>query len=268
MKNVFDAENALEAHMIVHLLERSGIEANVVGEHLQGGIGELPASGNIRVVVEPDDVRAAREVIAEWEASRRIEPSTETKATRKNPYPGVIAFFSGVGIASAFLLWVYNSPVSTRTADYNRDGYADEWVYWRANHLSRVDVDRNHDGEVDSRYDYSVRNSVETAEFDNDFDGAFEYVSQYRYAQPRLDEIDVDGDGKPDRRYHYVHGVLTKIEMFRPSTRSVRKSQTYEKGVKLIEARWDSDDDGVLDTLITYGPFEEELERSRIPGND
>ena len=52
--------------------------------------------------------------------------------------------------------------------------------------------------------------------------------------------------------------------MFRPSTRIVRKSKTYENGVKLVEARWDSDNDGVLDTLIKYGPFEEEISRSPI----
>ena len=125
-------------------------------------------------------------------------------------------------------------------------------------------VNRNHDGAVDAKYTYSPRNSVEKGEFDNDFDGTFEYVSEYKYAQPLVDEIDVDGNGQPDRRYHYVDGVLTKIDMFRPSTRIVKKSQTYENGVTLVEARWDSDDDGVLDILIRYGPLEEELSRSTI----
>lgn len=265
METVFDAENNVEAHMIVHLLERSEINASIMGEHLQGGVGELPAHGNIRVVVEPGDALAARKIIAAWEAERSAEPSTQSQETRKSPYSGFIAFLAGVGIASAFLLWAYNSPVSTHTADYNRDGETDEWVYWRGETVSRVDVDRNHDGEVDARYDYSPRNSVEKGEFDNDFDGTFEYVSEYKYAQPRFDEIDINGNGQPDRRYHYVDGVLTKIDMFIPSTRVVRKSETYENGVKLIEARWDSDNDGVLDTLITYGPFEEEINRSPIP---
>jgi hypothetical protein len=264
METVFDAENNVEAHMIVHLLARSEIEASIMGEHLQGGVGELPAHGNIRVVVEPGDALIARRIISEWEADLRTEPSTQQRESRKGTYSGLLAFFIGVAVASAFLLWAYNSPVDTRTADYNRDGNPDEWVYWRGETVSRVDVDRDHDGVVDAKYDYSARNSVEKGEFDNDFDGTFEYVSEYKYAQPYFDEIDVNGNGQPDRRYHYRDGVLTRIDMFRPSTRIVRKSQTYENGVKLVEARWDSDNDGVLDTLITYGPFEEEINRSPI----
>jgi len=264
METVFDAENNVEAHMIVHLLARSEIEASIMGEHLQGGVGELPAHGNIRVVVEPGDALAARKIISEWEADRRTEPLTQPQETRKSIYSGLIAFFAGMGIASAFLLWAYDSPGDTRTADYNRDGYPDEWVYWRGETVTRVDVDRDHDGVVDAKYDYSARNSIEKGEFDNDFDGTFEYVSEYKYAQPYFDEIDVNGNGQTDRRYHYRDGVLTRIDMFRPSTRIVRKSQTYENGVKLIEARWDSDNDGVLDIFITYGPFEEEINRSPI----
>jgi len=251
--------------MIVHLLARSEIEASIMGEHLQGGVGELPAHGNIRVVVERGDALAARKIISEWEADRGSEPSSQAKETRKSTYSGFFAFLAGGGIASAFLLWAYNSPVDTRTADYNRDSYPDEWVYWRGETVSKVEVDRNHDGEVDARLHYSVRNSVEKGEFDNNFDGAFEFMSEYKYAQPYIDEIDVNGNGQPDRRYHYRDGVLTKIDMFTPSTRTVRKSQTYENGVKLIEARLDSDNDGVLDVLITYGPFEEEINRSPIP---
>ena len=264
METVFDAENNVEAHMIIHLLARSEIEARIMGEHLQGGVGELPAHGNIRVVVEPGDALAARKIIAEWEVDRRTEPSTRPRESRKSTHSGILAFLAGAGIASAFLLWAYNSPVDTRTADYNRDGRPDEWVYWRGESISRVDIDRDHDGEVDEKYHYSARNSVEKGEFDNDFDGTFEYVSEYKYAQPYIDEIDVDGNGQPDRIYHYRNGVLTRIDMFRPSTRIVRKSKTYENGVKLVEARWDSDNDGVLDTLIKYGPFEEEISRSPI----
>jgi hypothetical protein len=265
MVTIFEAENNVEAHMIVHLLERSGINAQIMGEHLQGGVGELPAHGNIRVVVHPSDASHAKNLISEWEAKQKTAPTTPMHETRKNPYAGLIAFLAGAGTASAFLLWAYNSPVSTHTADYNRDGEPDEWVYWRGETVSKVEVDRNHDRAVDSVFIYSRRNGVEKGEFDNDFDGAFEYVSEYKFAQPYLDDIDVNGDGQTDHRYHYVDGVLVRIDMYGSLTRIVRKSQTYENGVRLTEARWDSDNDGMLDTLITYGPFEEELSRSPIP---
>jgi len=68
MKLVYDASNNIEAHLVMHQLQQAGIKATIHGEYLQGGIGELPASGNIRVMVPAKDVAVAREVIADWEA--------------------------------------------------------------------------------------------------------------------------------------------------------------------------------------------------------
>ncbi len=53
----------------MHQLQQAGIEAVIQGEYLQGGIGELPAAGNIRVMVGEDDVAEARQVIADWDAA-------------------------------------------------------------------------------------------------------------------------------------------------------------------------------------------------------
>jgi hypothetical protein len=69
MKTVFDASNNIEAHLVMHQLQQAGIDARIEGEYLQGGIGELPAAGNVRVVVNPKDEAEARAVIADWEAA-------------------------------------------------------------------------------------------------------------------------------------------------------------------------------------------------------
>ena len=69
MKSVFDASNNIEAHLVMHQLQQAGINARIEGEHLQGGIGELAASGNVRVLVDPKDETEARLVIEDWEAS-------------------------------------------------------------------------------------------------------------------------------------------------------------------------------------------------------
>lgn len=69
MKTIFDASSNLEAHMAMHQLQQAGIHAEIVGEYLQGGIGELPAAGNIRVVVDAKDEDEARQVIADWESN-------------------------------------------------------------------------------------------------------------------------------------------------------------------------------------------------------
>lgn len=69
MKTAYDASTTLEAHMALHQLQQAGIDARIDGEFLQGGVGELPAVGNVRVVVDERDWEAAREVIADWEAA-------------------------------------------------------------------------------------------------------------------------------------------------------------------------------------------------------
>lgn len=69
MKTAYDASSNIEAHLVMHQLQQAGIEATIQGEYLQGGIGELPAAGNIRVVVPAKDVAEARQVIADWEAA-------------------------------------------------------------------------------------------------------------------------------------------------------------------------------------------------------
>jgi hypothetical protein len=69
MKTVFDASNNIEAHLVMHQLQQAGIDARIEGEYLQGGIGELPAAGNVRVIVNSKDEAEARLVIADWEAA-------------------------------------------------------------------------------------------------------------------------------------------------------------------------------------------------------
>lgn len=68
MKIAFDAPTSIEAHLVLHQLQQAGIDAKIDGEFLQGGIGDLPAIGNMRVLVPTADYETARQVIADWEA--------------------------------------------------------------------------------------------------------------------------------------------------------------------------------------------------------
>lgn len=67
MTCVFEARNAIEAHMVLHVLQRCGIDARIEGEMLAGGMGELPVIGLIRVVVEPADREIALQAVSDWE---------------------------------------------------------------------------------------------------------------------------------------------------------------------------------------------------------
>ena len=69
MKCAYDASSNIEAHLVLHQLQQAGIAAMIEGEYLQGGVGELAAMGNVRVMVESNDLNEAKEVIADWEAS-------------------------------------------------------------------------------------------------------------------------------------------------------------------------------------------------------
>jgi hypothetical protein len=69
MKTAYDASSSIEAHLVMHQLQQAGIDARIEGEYLQGGIGELAAMGNVRVLVDEQQLEDAKVVIAEWEAS-------------------------------------------------------------------------------------------------------------------------------------------------------------------------------------------------------
>ena len=67
MRTVFDAPNAIEAHIVLGLLGQAGIAGRIHGEYLQGAMGELPAMGLVRVLVSDSDFARARQIIAEWD---------------------------------------------------------------------------------------------------------------------------------------------------------------------------------------------------------
>ena len=69
MKSVYNADSSILAHLAMHQLQQAGINATLRGEHLQGGVGELPAAGNVRIYVADKDVDDAKQVIADWEAT-------------------------------------------------------------------------------------------------------------------------------------------------------------------------------------------------------
>ena len=68
MPIVFNANTAVEAHLVAELLRRSHIEARIDGEYLAGGIGDLPVTGLVRVVVAEQDLELAKSIIAQWES--------------------------------------------------------------------------------------------------------------------------------------------------------------------------------------------------------
>ena len=73
MITVYNALNSIEGYIIKNLLEQQEIPAFVLGEHLQSGVGEIPAIGLIRVSVSDSHYQRAKEIVDEWDANIVIE---------------------------------------------------------------------------------------------------------------------------------------------------------------------------------------------------
>lgn len=63
MKTVYVAQHSIDAHVVRGLLQSHGIDAVVLGDYLQGGIGELPAFGIVEVRVPEADADEARRIV-------------------------------------------------------------------------------------------------------------------------------------------------------------------------------------------------------------
>ena len=83
MKKLYEASNSVEAHMILNLLEQEGLTGRVDGEYLQGGVGELPAAGLVRVMVAEEDYAAAKSIVDKWDAAQPAQPNDKTTSPPK-----------------------------------------------------------------------------------------------------------------------------------------------------------------------------------------
>lgn len=72
MKTVLHAYNSVEANLVKGLLESEGLDSLVLGEYLQGAVGELPALGLIRVVVDENDYEKACAIIEDWNGAKLL----------------------------------------------------------------------------------------------------------------------------------------------------------------------------------------------------
>jgi hypothetical protein len=99
MKTLYQASNSLEAHMIQDLLKMEGIAARIDGEYLQGGMGELPAAGLVRVMVDEQDYQAAKVIVDRWDAAQPPQLTSPSTVEPVRKFPIFLA-----GIVVGFLL--------------------------------------------------------------------------------------------------------------------------------------------------------------------
>lgn len=70
---VYAARDGMEAHFLRSLLEDEGIDAQVVGDGLVAALGDIPFGMPTapRIWVQEEDAARARQLILDWEQSRR-----------------------------------------------------------------------------------------------------------------------------------------------------------------------------------------------------
>jgi hypothetical protein len=265
LKTVFEPSNALEGYMLEDLLKQRGIAAHVEGAQLQGGVGELPVSGFVRIVVEDADHAAARAVIEEWESANVSTPiPVPTDRTTKMFVAGLVGLAIGIAGTYAFL----TAPTNLETADNNQDGKFDEYLsYSPLGVLLKSEIDRNFDGKIDlvSRFDRMFR--VESVDADDDFNGSFETHWYYSANQVYLGEVDTDGDSSIDLKSHFKSGVPVSTEYFVRGAAQPDRIEYFALG-KIKSAEVDTDRDGRLDKRYRYSDLAEVIGTESIEASD
>ncbi len=256
-KIVYEAANALDAHVLQGLLDQQNIPSEILGEYLQGGVGELPPMGLVKIVVDDRNYEVARRLIEEWEvrcpAAETDSPPETIKSKRSRRFYWLVA---GIAIGCAGSAFYYLSPVSEHGIDNNGDGVIDEkWTYSASGRVVKMELDRNFDGKPDFVFHYN-KGIIDNAEGDDDFDCVFETSMHYRWGSLVLAEVDTTGDGYPDLRQHFRHDVLVSTEYVDPRTSAPLRIEYFHLNI-LLHADVDTDRDGRLDTRYLYSPLGE-----------
>ncbi len=72
MITIYQANSSIDAKLIQDQLGFADIPSHIMGDLLQGGVGELQPQGLVKVMVDEEDFERAREVVENWEGKLKI----------------------------------------------------------------------------------------------------------------------------------------------------------------------------------------------------
>ncbi len=87
MLRLYTAADLPEAHLVMQLLARAGIETQVFNEHAQGGLGEIPFTHAWPEVwvIEDTDLQRAQRVLDAWRSTPATPPRRCRGCGEENP---------------------------------------------------------------------------------------------------------------------------------------------------------------------------------------
>ncbi|WP_320819069.1 DUF2007 domain-containing protein [Thalassolituus sp.] len=279
MKLVYSAQNALDAQLAVDVLNQRGIFSQVDGAYLQGGMGELPALGLIRVMVSDDDFIVASTVISSWEKGQLMDlPETLEKDSSmpiqvkadKSGMTGILnvvtllAVGCLVGVFATFMS--LRSPVTYDGVDINGDGILDEHWKYAGGRASESTIDRNLDGKIDIKTSFDYYGMAKRTDADNNFDGVFETMYLYDNGNVRISKSDTNNDGFYDLVEDYSDDVLQRITVMNAKAKTPAKVKYYSLG-RLVRAEVDTNENGMLDTVYEYDALERVVATDSLPAD-
>ena len=266
MKNIYDAQDIIDAQRIIALLEHEGIPAQVKGEYLSGAMGELPVQGLVSVWVADQDATRAREIVTSADHEPGLPDDLDIAEAPVVIAPsrggaGVLGFLGvlllGAAVGYVLAYGQLRLPWSTETSDADGNGVTDTVYHYRGQALDRIEIDRNEDGRPDQVH-FSPNTPDSRSELDDDFDGDFETRMKYRAYQVHWLESDLDGDGHFEWHHDFNRGVLATGTL-RSRDGTVLKQQRYEAGT-LAGEEFDADGDGTLETRRRFDTRGEQVQ--------
>jgi glutamate synthase domain-containing protein 3 len=82
MITIYQANSSIDAKLIQDQLGFADIPSHIIGDLLQGGVGELQPQGLVKVMVDEEDFDKAKQVVENWEGQTikqdKIKPRIES----------------------------------------------------------------------------------------------------------------------------------------------------------------------------------------------
>jgi hypothetical protein len=248
----------IDASMGSSLLGSVGIVSYIKKDDGGGYYPQLQMSTGVQLLVNPEDMAAAMEVLEEAEKVEKENKVVKPPDTSNKIILAVmICLVVGIAIGYMYLPKIMGHRKSSYTGvitqGINKDGKASSFYYYEKGTLVRLEADRNHDGIIDV-WCYYEAGEVKECNGDNNFDGKIDEWSKYKDHDNYEVEIDTDFNGMPDATMYYVDGLLKQVDWHSNGSSVIVKREVYEHGVKRYDLL-DTKNKGNFDVKVSYDSF-------------